>query len=168
MLGKKIFCSGPYKTKKWKGLLFYKYTTNPVMVESNKDAVAVLAGIFFVSNKKHPLLTPVWSRHHQVYLLVVHMAEASSPSGWNEHALCSRSQPQQSNSAGQNVPCRNSRNHDADWPAIPTCWCRHVLCRYTLIEDAPADCGCCSGLSFLLIWVLEALDRGRNEKEVRI
>lgn len=32
---------------------------NPVMVESNKDAAAVLAGIFFVSNKKHPLLTPV-------------------------------------------------------------------------------------------------------------
>lgn len=89
-------------------------------------------------------------RSHQVCPLVVHMAEASSPSGWSGHALCSHSQPQKSSWAGQNVPCMSNKSLCVGWPAIPICWCRHAQCRCTWTEDALAGCGCCICPSSLL------------------
>lgn len=106
---------------------------------------------FVFSSSKHDGQKKMNSiRNHQVCPLVVHMAAASSPSGWSGHALCSHSQPQKSSWAGQNVPCMSNKSLCVGWPAIPICWCRRVQCRCTWTEDALADCGCCICPSSLL------------------
>lgn len=89
-------------------------------------------------------------RNHQVCLLVAHMAEASSPSDWSGHELCSHSRPQKSSWAGQNVPCMSNKSLCVGWPAIPICWCQRVQCQCIWTEDALADCGCCICPSSLL------------------
>lgn len=119
-----------------------------------------------------------WSRHHQVCLQAVRTAAASSPSGWSGRVLCSRSQPQQSSWASQNVPCRSSMSPCAGWPAIPTCWCQRVPCQCTWTADAPADCGCCICPSSLARWWFFQLWNGqqgnkkikkwRSERDIRL
>lgn len=104
-------------------------------------------------------------RNHQVCPLVVHMAEASSPSDWSGHELYSHSLPQKSSWAGQNVPCMSNKSLCVGWPAIPICWCQRVQCQCIWTEDALADCGCCICLSLLLTTKKIPLKSGGIEKE---
>lgn len=106
-------------------------------------------------------------RNHQVCPLVVHMAEASSPSDWSGHELYSHSRPQKSSWAGQNVPCTSNKSLCVGWPAIPICWCQRVQCQCIWTEDVLADCGCCICLSLLLTTKIPLKSGGLERRKGR-
>lgn len=105
------------------------------------------------------------SKNHLVCLLVVHTAAASSPSGWTEHGLCSRSRRQRSSWAGRSVPCTSSTSPGAGSLTIPTCWCLRVQCRCTWTVDVPAGCGCCIGPSWCWLEIIPRAGREKHEEE---
>lgn len=123
----------------------------PISILSwKKKTVFVFSSSNVMARKNVTLKRMTEIRNHQVCPLVVHMAEASSPSDWSGHELCSHSRPQKSSWAGQNVPCMSNKSLCVGWPATPICWCQRVQCQCIWTEDALADCGCCICLSLLM------------------